>query len=102
MAKEAPTKSRTVGKSAALERWRSGVPKEGSARAHAMLEAEATAHRDHRYRAGKKGLLVYVDPEVHRAVGRIHVETGRTRQDLLEEAVDLLLHKYRRFTGAGS
>ena len=41
-------------------------------------------------------MLCYVDPEVHREIGHLSVDTGRPVQSLMEEAIALLLKKHRR------
>ena len=54
------------------------------------------AGREHRYREGKKGALVYVEPERHREIGNLAVDTDRSVQSLMEEAIDPMLGKHRR------
>ena len=59
------------------------------------------AGREHRYREGKNGVLVYVEPERHREIGNLAVDTDRSVQSLMEEAIDLMLGKHRRGKPAG-
>ena len=54
------------------------------------------AGREHRYPEGKKGVLLYLEPERRREIGNLAVDTDRSVQSLMEEAIDLMLGKHRR------
>ena len=46
-------------------------------------------------RRGMVHTAVYLRPETHRSVGQIALNTGKSRQELMLEAVMLLLARYR-------
>ncbi len=43
-----------------------------------------------------KGQTIYLDLEKWKALGYLAIDLDRSQRDLLLEAVDLLLHKYKR------
>jgi hypothetical protein len=60
----------------------------------AAMKKEAETARSKRSRAGKKGLVLYVDPQVPLALKRIALDTGVSVQVLAMRALNMLLERH--------
>ena len=55
---------------------------------------EAAGASRQRSRVGKRAITFYVSPEAFRQVGILSVQTDRTVQDLMQEALDQLFQQH--------
>jgi hypothetical protein len=60
----------------------------------AAMKKEAETAKAKRSRAGKKGLVLYVDPQVPLALKRIALDTGESVQVLAMRALNMLFERH--------